>query len=161
MVNTIGIGLGEKAISQNPEDVLVAYGLGSCVGVGIYDPRSKLCGLLHAVLPERMNGSDPGSAKFVDSGIPALVDEMVRAGAIRSSMIIRIAGGANMLVTASLSKTFDIGTRNVASARLTLERLSFRLAAEDVGGNIGRTVRLYIKEGRMTVRVIGGQERDL
>jgi chemotaxis protein CheD len=161
MINNIGVGLGERVVSKNPDDVLVAFGLGSCVGIGIYDPRSKLCGLLHAVLPERTDGTDPFNPKYVDSGLLGLIDEMVKAGASRNGMVFRMAGGANMLVTASLSKTFDIGTRNVATARASFSTLNIKLSGEQVGGNSGRTVRLYVATGRMTYRVIGDIEKDL
>ncbi|HEX2979680.1 MAG TPA: chemotaxis protein CheD [Anaerolineaceae bacterium] len=161
MTNTISVGLGEQVISRDPEDILVAYGLGSCLGIGMYDPRNRIAGLVHAVLPEQLNGDGALSPKYVNTGIASLVNELVKSGADRYRLIIRIAGGANMLVTESLSKTFDIGTRNIASALQTMVQMNMRLTSQDVGGNVGRTVRLYVANGRMTVRTIGGQERDL
>ena len=161
MTDPISIGLGEQVITCNPADILVAYGLGSCLGIGMYDPIRRVAGMLHAVLPERINGVDPINPKYVDSGIEGLLEAMIKAGADRRRITIRMAGGANMLVTASLSKTFDIGTRNIAAAYKTFEKMNLKLASHDVGGNTGRTVRLYSANGRMTVRVIGGQERDI
>ncbi len=161
MENVIGVGLGEIVISDNPLDVLVAYGLGSCLGIGVYDPSKKMAGLLHAVLPERSSGNTPGIAKYVDTGIRELYDRITGAGGNRDTVILRMAGGANMLMAAALSKSFDIGNRNIASAHATFAGMHLRLAAEDVGGTTGRTVRLYVASGRMTVRVIGGQEKDL
>jgi chemotaxis protein CheD len=161
MINNIGVGLGERVVSKNPDDILVAFGLGSCLGIGVYDPRSRLCGLMHAVLPERTDGTDPFNPKYVDSGILGLIDELVHAGASRNSMILRMAGGANMLVNASLSKTFDIGTRNVATAHASFSTLNIKVSGEQTGGNSGRTVRLYVATGRMTYRVIGETEKDL
>ncbi len=160
-LNHISIGLGEMVISRNPGDVLVAYGLGSCIGFGVFDPQVRLAGMLHAVLPERVNGSEGTSYKYVDFGITSLIEEMVKAGADRRRMVIRMAGGANMLVSSNLTNSFDIGTRNASAALATMQRLGLRLYSQDVGGNQGRTVRLYVSNGRMTVRVIGGQERDL
>ena len=72
-----------------------------------------------------------------------------------------MAGGANMLINTQLSKTFDIGTRNVASALQIFEKMKLTLRNSELGGNIGRTVRLYIASGNMTVRVIGGTEKEL
>ncbi len=161
MENVMGVGLGEIVISNNPLDVLVAYGLGSCLGIGAYDPGKKIAGLLHAVLPERSKGNTPGIAKYVDTGIQELVDRITGAGGNRDTVILRMAGGANMLITGALSKSFDIGNRNIASAHATFTHMNLRLAAEEVGGTTGRTVRLYVASGRMTVRVIGGHERDL
>jgi chemotaxis protein CheD len=160
MTNTVNVGLGEYAISKNPEDVLVSFGLGSCVGISLYDPIHKVAGMLHAVLPEN-NGSDKTSTKFVNSGVPILVELMVKAGASRNHLILRMAGGSNMLTATPLGKTFDIGTRNVSAAREIFKQMNMRIQGEDVGGNIGRTVRLYAENGRMTVRKIGEQEKEL
>jgi chemotaxis protein CheD len=161
MYNSISVGLGEEKISKLPTDVLVAYGLGSCVGIGMYDPISRTGGLLHGVLPEPLNGSETISAKYVNFGIQILLDHLVKNGADPGRLIVKMAGGANMLISPGLSQTFDIGTRNIASAVLNLAKMNVRLANQDVGGNIGRTVRLYIGNGKMTVRMIGGIEKDL
>ncbi|RPI21141.1 MAG: chemotaxis protein CheD [Chloroflexota bacterium] len=161
MYNSISVGLGEEKISRLPTDVLVAYGLGSCLGIGMFDPISRVAGLLHAVLPDPLNGSDPNNAKYVSYGIPILIENLVKNGADPRRLVIRMAGGANMLLSPGLSQTFDIGTRNIASALATFSRLRLKLVSQDVGGNIGRTVRLYPANGRITVRMIGGIEKDI
>jgi chemotaxis protein CheD len=127
----------------------------------MYDPGSKVAGLLHAVLPERTptNGSLPG--KFVDSGIPFLLDEMIKAGADRRRMVFWMAGGANMISAPGMTKAFDIGNRNIQAAHKTFESLYIRLSGKEVGGNTGRTVRIYVAEGRMTVRMVGQLEHDI
>jgi chemotaxis protein CheD len=155
------VGLGECKLSRDPADMLVAYGLGSCVGVGMYDPRTGLAGLLHAVLPENTNGVDGRSAKFVTSGVPHLIEQLEQAGADRSRLVVRIVGGANMLTAPGLKNSFNIGERNVAAAHSVLAQARLRIQAEDTGGHTGRTVRLFPGSGRMTVRVLGNQERDL
>jgi chemotaxis protein CheD len=160
MTNSLSVGLGELVISGDPEDVLVAYGLGSCVGVGMYSPSARVGGLLHAVLPENTDG-DRSSTKFVDTGIPVMLERMQKAGADLRTIQVYMAGGANMLINTSLSKSFDIGTRNANAAIAVFEKLRVRLINSETGGNTGRTVRLYVAQGKMTVRVIGGQERDL
>lgn len=154
------VGLGEIKISNGEADVLVAFGLGSCVGVGLYDPKIHLGGLLHAVLPQFRNNADI-EAKYVDSGIKMLLSQMLEAGAIQSRLVVRMVGGANMLTAPGLANSFDIGTRNVESARLVLNKLKLPISAEEVGGSIGRTVRLYVADGRMTIRMMGGQEREI
>lgn len=164
MKDPISVGLGEQAVSRDPDDILVAYGLGSCMGVSMVDPVTRVCGLLHAVLPRWTNGMDPmdpASSKYVDSGIEFLLASMIREGANKHRLIVRIAGGANMLVAPGLKNSFEIGTRNIESARITLQRLNLSIKAEDVGGNTGRTVRLYVADNRLTVRVIGEKEREL
>jgi chemotaxis protein CheD len=161
MNEPISVGLGERAISRNKDDVLVAYGLGSCLAISMVDPTIRLGGLLHAVLPEYTGNGDPLSSKYVDSGIEALLREMLQEGAERYRIIVRMVGGANMLTPSSQPNSFDIGSRNVMVARKTLERFNLKIRSEHVGGHTGRTVRLYIGDGRTTVRVIGGKEEDL
>ena len=159
MRNDISVGLGEIKISKNPDDVLVAFGLGSCVGICLYDPKIHLGGLLHAVLP-KVNGNEK-TGKYVDSGVNLLLDELIKAGALKSRLTVRMAGGANMLTAPGLSSTFEIGTRNIDSARQVLKELGFIIKKEEVGGQTGRTVRLYVVDGNMTIRVMGGKEREI
>ncbi len=158
METSVGVGLGEIAVSQNRDEILVAFGLGSCVGIGAYDPVKGIAGLLHAVLPEPLNGSDLTSTKYVGNGINKLFEEMIKKGAARERLIIRIAGGANMLTSPGLSKTFDIGTRNIAMAQSILESQKMKIVSQNVGGNIGRTLRVYVVDGKMTIRMIGEKE---
>ncbi len=160
MANSLSVGLGELVISHDPEDVLVAYGLGSCVGIGMYNPVTKTGGLLHAVLPEKFDGGNDSPTKFVNTGIPILLDK-IKSNGSDNNIVIYFAGGANMLINTQLSKTFDIGTRNVASAIQVFEKMNLKVRNSEFGGNIGRTVRLYIASGHMTVRVIGGTEKEL
>jgi chemotaxis protein CheD len=160
----ISLGLGERAISRNPDDILVAYGLGSCLGISMIDPVTRIAGLLHAVLPEALNGlhpSDPGSYKYVDSGIEDMLAAMIKEGANKNRLIVRIIGGANMLISPGLTTSFDIGTRNMDMARKTLQRLNMKITAEEVGGHTGRTVHVYVADSRVTVRVIGEKERNI
>lgn len=157
--NLISVGLGEIAVSKDPNDVLVAYGLGSCVGIGMYDPVSKVAGLLHAVLPAA-NGGDIQPGKYVNTGVPSLLDALKAAGANLNRLQVRMAGGANMLNNGTFKNSLDIGERNVAAARTTLSAQRLPIRSQEVGGNIGRTVRLYVTDGRMTIRMMGGQERE-
>lgn len=158
METSVGVGLGEIAVSQSRDEILVAFGLGSCVGVGAYDPIKGIAGLLHAVLPEPLNGSDLSSTKYVCNGINKLFEEMIKKGAVKERLIIRMAGGANMLTSPGLSKTFDIGTRNIAMAQSVLETQKMKVVSQNVGGNTGRTFRVYVVDGKMTIRMIGEKE---
>ncbi|MCX6066291.1 MAG: chemotaxis protein CheD [Chloroflexi bacterium] len=164
MKDPISVGLGEQAISRSPEDILVAYGLGSCLGISMVDPVSRVSGLLHAVLPGLVNGmdrSDTNSHKYVDSGIEDLLAAVLKEGANRSRLIVRIAGGANMLISPGMTSSFDIGTRNIEAARITMQRIRMPIKVEEVGGHTGRTVRVYVADSRVTVRVIGEKEHDI
>jgi chemotaxis receptor (MCP) glutamine deamidase CheD len=72
-----------------------------------------------------------------------------------------VVGGANMLISPGLKNSFDIGTRNIETARKTLQYLHLTIASEEVGGHTGRTVHVYVANSRVTVRVIGEKERDI
>ena len=165
MNSPISLGLGEKAISRDPQDILVAYGLGSCLGISMIDPVTHITGLFHAVLPEKINGSDEADPstcyKYVDWGIENLLAALTKEGANKNRLVVRVVGGANMLIAPGLTSTFDIGTRNIEKARLTFKRLNLAIAAEEVGGHTGRTVRVYVADSRVTVRVIGEKEHEI
>ena len=160
MANSIAVGLAEVKLSRSPDDVLVAFGLGSCLGIGMYDPILHLGGLLHAVLPMN-NDSKMEASKYVDSGIAMLMDMMLQGGAQKSRLVIKMVGGATMLNISSLSSTFDIGSRNIEAARQIFGKMGIKLNSEEVGGKIGRTARLYVANGRYTIRMMGEQEKDI
>ncbi len=157
----ITVGLGELKISKNPQEVLVAYGLGSCVGVAVYDPLVRVGALLHAMLPERNGNANAEATKYVDSGIAEMLAQLATLGAAKHRLIVRAAGGANMLTVSDLKRTLNIGERNVAAMQTTLTALRLPLQAQALGGSVGRTVRLYVATGRVTLRTMGGQEQEL
>jgi chemotaxis protein CheD len=164
MKEPTNVGLGEQAVSRSPEDILVAYGLGSCIGVAMVDPISKVSGLLHAVLPRAKDGLQNGeksASKFVESGIESLIAALIKEGANKARLTVHLVGGANMLLFTGVTHSFDIGTRNVESAYTTLERLKMPVSAAEVGGHLGRTVRVYVADSRVTVRVAGEKEHEI
>jgi chemotaxis protein CheD len=161
MGDPITVGLGQFAVSRDPEAVIVAFGLGSCVGVTMYDPQRHIGGLLHAVLPEQHGIDGQADARYVVTGIPILLDAVLKAGAIRANLILRMAGGATMLLPPGSPSAFEIGRRNIEAAHLTLSQMRFALTSEETGGHGGRTLRLYVGSGRVTIRAMGAQERDM
>lgn len=160
LLESVAVGLGECKTSNDPNHILVAFGLGSCIGVGVYDPISGVAGLLHAVLPQRLNGALPTCPKYVDSGFHGLLEEMKQAGAERRRLVLRIAGGANVLVTTSLKNALNIGERNIAATHTALAEHNLRAKSLEVGGSVGRTMRVYVADGRMTLRLMGSTERE-
>jgi chemotaxis protein CheD len=97
----------------------------------------------------------------VESGIESLIASLVKAGAERAKLSVRIVGGSNMVMSSDSTHPFDIGTRNIEAARSTLNRLNMPISAAEVGGHSGRTVRVYVAQSRVTVRVIGEKEREI
>jgi chemotaxis protein CheD len=161
MQNNVAVGLGEIKISDDPNTVLVAFGLGSCVGIGIYDPIKKMGGMLHAVLPKANGPNDDTPGKYVDSGIKLLLENLKNNGLNLGRSNLYLIGGANILLTNKESTPFDIGTRNVKTAEDVLDALKLKPLARDTGGHNGRTFRLYIGEGRATIRTMGEKEKDI
>ena len=143
--------IAQARIDRAPT-TLKAYGLGSCIAVGLYDPESRIGGMGHMLLPCRPKKNPLGSeSKYVDAGILQMVDELVRAGADRDNLVAKVTGGANMFESTYQTLVHSIGARNAKSARDTLAGLGIPLLGEEVGGNRGRTVEFDLATGNMMV----------
>ena len=148
------IAIAEMRVSQNPEDVLITYGLGSCIGVTAHDPVAGVGGLLHALLPTA--SLDTARAKiipptFVDTGLTALLEACYRQGAQKHRIIVTAAGGAVPNIRNSSEDHFQIGRRNFLALRQALWRHGVMLQAYDVGGHSPRTMALAIGSGEVTI----------
>ncbi|WP_333788034.1 chemotaxis protein CheD [Methanomethylovorans sp.] len=142
----IVIGMADYAVTRSPEK-LTTLGLGSCVGIALYDPVTKIGGLLHIMLPTIENARfTDNCAKFADSGIPCLVEEMIRIGAVRRRLVAKIAGGAKMFSFNS-DANLNIGERNIQATKIVLSEMKVPIISEDVGKNYGRTVVLDTDTG--------------
>lgn len=149
-------------VSREPTEVLVCYGLGSCVGMALYDPWLRVGALVHVVLPDSelgRGGELPG--KFADTAVTAALTEMVRMGALPTRLQVRLAGGARMLQVSGVTHRLDIGARNLEALRAALQGARLPVMAADTGGNYGRTMSLAIGTGRVSVGTAGRGEREL
>jgi len=145
------VGIGELAVSNRPGDVIVTHALGSCVAVCLWDPTAGVAGLLHFLLPDsRINPQRAADqpAAFADTGIPLLFQTAYAYGLHKNRCIVRLVGGAEI---ATSGATFDIGKRNVLSAKNLLWRNGVLISAEAVGGRAARTVNLFVANGRLVV----------
>lgn len=154
------VGISEMLVSQQPDEILVTYSLGSCIGVSVYDPEVRVGGLIHCMLP--LSRLDPERAKrtpemFTDTGVPALLKAVLDLGASRRRLVVRVAGGAAPL---SDNGVFKIGERNYTVLRKVMWKNDILIASEAVGGTVARTLTLYMDTGRTTVRS-GGVEEEL
>jgi chemotaxis protein CheD len=162
MHERIGVGLGELFVSDNPNHILTAHGLGSCVGVAVFDKIKKVGGLLHVMLP--IAGPDVQNstrAKFADTGTILLLDKIEAIGGRRRFLEVKIAGGAKMFNVNSQSSIFDIGERNIAQVKEEFKKQRLRIVAEDTGLNYGRTMQLHLDVGKVTIRTFGKGEKEL
>lgn len=154
MADLIKVGMADFKVSRGPA-VLISYGLGSCVGISLYDPQTKVGGLLHIMLPDsKQSRATDNPAKFADTGIPLMLDEVVKLGAVRSRLVAKIAGGAQMFAFANATDVMRVGVRNVAASKEVLQRLGIRIVGEDTGANYGRTVQIDLGNGVYTVKTI-------
>jgi chemotaxis protein CheD len=159
----VPVGIGELKISKDPLAVLVAYGLGSCVGVCVYDPESRTGGLAHVMLPNSAEAvSQRPLSKFADRAVPMLLEEMAKLGVPRRRLVSKIAGGAQMLVAPGFGGNgFNVGERNIEAVKAALERNRVPLLKADVGGHRGRTLAMHLAVGKILVRTIGETETEL
>ena len=149
------IGLAELAVSNNPSAVLTTYSLGSCIGVAIYDPVVRVGGLLHAMLPDStidLAKAQANPGMFVDTGMPALLRSACQMRADKRRLKIFVAGGARIMDDQNL---FNIGGRNLTAFGEWLRRENLRVTAEQVGGQVNRTIALSVETGRLTMKVSG------
>jgi len=150
-MSQIHVGIGEYAVSDDPEDEIKTFALGSCVALIIYDREKHVAGLMHIALPEsevnpRKAEERPGY--FVDTGIPVLLSEMKRRNSTRRTAWIKIVGGSNIM---DEKRRFDIGKRNVLAIKKILWRNQLGIIAEDVGGEESRTVSIRPGTGDIVI----------
>lgn len=155
------VGLGEIHVSRDAGAVLLALGLGSCIGVALWDPVERVGGMAHVVLPAPLDDHGVKSPKFASVAVPALIDQVVRHGAHRRRLVCKIAGGAEVLATSAMRHNFRIGERNLEAVRAALAHEGVRVQGEDCGGKTGRSFQLAVIDGRMTVKRLGRDWTDL
>ncbi len=151
----IKVGMADLNVCASP-DSIITLGLGSCVGAVLYDPVSKICGMVHVMLPDSSAiANNSNVAKFADTGIEELLRQVLARGAKRERLVAKIAGGAQMFSVSSNSPMLRVGERNVEAVKSKLKELNIRLIAEDTGKNYGRTVVFFPETGEYLIRAIG------
>ncbi len=157
----IVVGMADLKAVKEPNN-LMTVGLGSCVGICLYDNKAKVIGMSHAMLPDSTKIiNNTNKAKFVDTSIGALVDEMTKLGASKARMVAKITGGAQMFAYTSTTDTMRIGDRNVEATKLILAELGIPVVAQDVGLNYGRTITFSSETGLVTVKTISNGIKDI
>lgn len=155
MSELIKVGMADLKTCASP-DAITTLGLGSCVGIAVRDPLSKIGGLAHVMLPDSTQiRENKNKAKFADTGIEELVEQVVARGASRARLVAKIAGGAQMFSFQNKSDLVRIGERNVEAAKSKLSELKIPILAQDTGENFGRTIVFYPETGVLEVRAVG------
>ncbi len=158
----ISVGLGEVKVTTDSSMYLACFGLGSCICLCAYDPVAKVAGMAHIVLPEsKSTGKDMTATKYADIAIPVLFEEMIKSGSVKSNLVIKLAGGAQMIQAPGFASILDMGTRNLETTRKILKNEGLRIAAEDIGGSQGRSVWLSVITGEVAIRTAGKEHKKL
>ena len=151
------VGISDMKIAFESHMLLETHALGSCIGVAAYDEQAGVGGLLHFQLPlARMHPEKAARNPFMfgDTGLTAMLDELFRLGAARKSLVVKLAGGA---AVADPGGTFNIGQRNLTVVKKLLWKNGIFIAAEEVGANHWRNMRLEIASGRVWVKDARGE----
>lgn len=160
------VGVGEFAVSANPQEVIKTFALGSCVAVVFLHKPSRSVGLIHVALPESKISPDIVATRpgyFADTGIPAILKAMERltgtsGNNLAKGMVVKMTGGANVM---DVNNTFNIGKRNALALKKILWSLGMGPMAEDVGGAFSRTVTVAVQNGRVFISCAGKGEWEL
>ena len=155
MNNSIKIGMADYKLGKE-NDTLITLGLGSCVGIVLYDKTKKIAGMAHIMLPSSKEiKNNTNKAKFADTALDALLEDMIKSGASKNRLIAKIAGGAQMFSVSLKSDNLNIGKRNVIAVKEKLSELRISIVSEDVLGNFGRTIEFNCNDGDLSIKTIG------
>ena len=157
------IGIAQLHVASAPGKIMT-IGLGSCVGVTLYDAYNRIGGMVHIMLSDSKrfalkDSSDVNKAKYADTGIIELLEKMIEMGADRSNIVAKIAGGAQMFEIDEGNDILCIGERNIEATREVLSQLNIDIIGEDVGLDYGRTIELNLENGELTVRSVSHDEK--
>ncbi len=154
---TLIVGMADLKIST-VGDKIMTLGLGSCCGIILYDKIRKFAGMVHVMLPEYNDSMGANKAKYADSGINELLNQLLKAGATRSYLVAKIAGGAHMFGSIKNNDLLKVGSRNVIASKEQLRKLQIPLIAEDTGGKYGRTIEFNPQDGMLKIKIVGHGE---
>ena len=155
MGQMIKVGMADLNLCSAP-DAITTLGLGSCVGIVLYDATKKLSGMVHVMLPDSTQiRNNQNRAKFADTGIEALLEEMLKLGANRRCITAKIAGGAQMFAFSTNNDMLRVGERNVEASKRKLTQLGIPILAEDTGATYGRTIEFYPENGNLIIKAVG------
>ncbi len=162
MAQPIHVGMADLVVSRHPA-TLVTLGLGSCIGLVVYDQATKTAGMAHIMLPDSRDVKNPPKpGKFADTAVPLLLEELLKLGVNKSQLRAKMAGGAQMFTMPGKdSAIFAVGARNVEATLKMLSAEGIRLVASDTGGNKGRSVEFNTETMKFVVKTLGSGTKEL
>ncbi len=161
-VNIIKVGIADMNVVESP-NLIRTSGLGSCVGVVIYDSQKEIAGLVHVMLPDSSlaKADSINIAKYADTGIEELINRLTKIGARLINLKAKIAGGAQMFQFSTQNEMMRIGPRNVEAVKKELQRFRIPIIAEDVGGSSGRTIEFNPSTRKLNIRTVNQGVKDI
>lgn len=162
MSEVIKVGMADLNTCVAP-DRLTTLGLGSCIGICLYDKGKKIAGMAHIMLPSsEAVKNNSNKAKFADTAIDALIEKMEALGVTnKRSLVCKIAGGAQMFAFQSGNETMQVGKRNADAVREKMKQLGIKILADETGGNFGRTIEFSAETGILSIKTIGHGTKEL
>ncbi len=155
MGQVVKVGMADLNVCKAP-DSITTLGLGSCVGVCIYDAPLKIAGMVHVMLPDSTQiKNNENIAKFADTGIQELLNRMLAMGCNKARLTAKIAGGAQMFAFGTNNDMLKVGERNVAASKAMLAKLNIPIIAEDTGNSYGRTIVFFPEDGKLKISAVG------
>ena len=151
----IHVGVAEWHTARSPDALRTT--LGSCVGIVLYDINAKIGGVAHVLLSEPPTGKIVNKGKYAKTAIEALIKDLQKQGT-DNSYKARIFGGASMFDSFHSSFLNDIGEKNVTAVKKVLNEQNIPLIVEEVGGNAGRSITVYMDDGRILLRENGKEK---
>lgn len=153
MSDLVRVGMADFKLCRPPQHIST-LGLGSCMGVVIYDTKCKVCGLAHIMLPDSTKiNRNTNRYKFVDTCLSDMLAELLKAGAVKKNLVAKIAGGARMFAYDSTNEHLNIGEKNIDATKLFLKQSGIPIVAEDVGAYHGRTIEFWPESGELHIKV--------
>lgn len=157
----IDVGISDKKIAQAPVK-LITRGLGSCIGITLYDPAKKTGGMAHVMLPD----IDKGTAKvnplrFVNYVIKNMAEELENRGCLRKHLEAKLFGGAHMFGFFSSESFLNVGDKNAEMARVVLKEMGINILVDETGGTFGRTITLNLENGLVLIKTAAWGEREV
>ncbi|MFA5118616.1 MAG: chemotaxis protein CheD [Candidatus Omnitrophota bacterium] len=158
---TIEVNMAQMEISEAPAR-LITRGLGSCLGITMYDPSKKIGVMAHPMLPDIEKAkikSNP--SRFVNSALTKMVEEMEKRGVSRSSIVTKLFGGAHMFGFIASDSILNVGQKNLEVAMITLKALDMKVDVQETGGSFGRTIELNLDDGKVLVKTVSWGEKEV
>lgn len=162
MAQPVHVGMAEFVVAKHPAN-LVTLGLGSCIGLVIYDQMTKAAGMVHIMLPDSRDAKNiPKPGKFADTAVPLLLEELLKLGVNKSQLRAKMAGGAQMFAMPGKdSAIFAVGARNVEATTKMIASAGIRVVASDTGGSKGRSVEFSTETLKFMVKTLGSGTKEL